>query len=583
MVIARGCSYLMAAPSVTAPSAVDRLLSDVAALSAFGEKLPGTRAEAAACGHIAAELARLGVVHEVHEFEAFIGWPIRSEVVVGAERFAANGIAFGADSGPAGVTGKLADGGRDGFAGMRLDGRIVVVDGMPRHGVLHAATQAGAAGVIAVSSGLQRHFVSASPLWGAPVNDADLAMLPGIPAVQVSRPDGEALRARCAVGLVEATLVAETRKVWRPVRMPVAHIPGREDGFLLVGAHLCTWAQGATDNAAGAALLLELARRYAAGPRPRYGLRLAWWTGHEQGAYAGSSWYADHAWQDLHRHAIGYLNVDIVGSTGATTKAVRNTSAELAKYVTATVARVAGPLPPAEDAFVRHALRRADACVDPRRPARNSDQSFLGIGLPSLQVSAFLPAASPDHLPDSGLAWWWQTEQDTPDRCDPAVLAVDMDVHHALVEGLIDAPCLPLDVAAMEGDMLAALREYAQAAPDLDALADLARLAQTFGDAARRLRAFRGDPAELDAIQLHVTRTLNPVLFHASSAFEHDPGRVSRLLPGLAPALTLTGLEHDAACMARVALRRQANRVAHALQAATSAVEDFLHRANPGA
>ena len=68
-----------------------------------------------------------------------------------------------------------------------------------------------------------------------------------------------------------------------------------------------------------------------------------------------------------------------------------------------------GPLPPEEDEFVRRALKRQDKYIDPRRPARNSDQSFCGIGLSSAQVSAFLPAKSPDHMPNSGLPWWWQT------------------------------------------------------------------------------------------------------------------------------------------------------------------------------
>lgn len=73
---------------------------------------------------------------------------------------------------------------------------------------------------------------------------------------------------RVATGAT-VTLVAETRAAWQPVCMPLVHIPGREDRFLLMSAHFCTWAQGgATDNVAGAALLLELARRCASGSRP---------------------------------------------------------------------------------------------------------------------------------------------------------------------------------------------------------------------------------------------------------------------------------------------------------------------------
>lgn len=540
----------------------EQLAADVAALSALGRKLPGSPAGEAACDHICARLAALGVAHEALAFDAFLGWPVRSEVLAAGLRLEASGVAFGFDTGPEGVVGRLVDCGR-GALPDRLDGAIALVDGMPRHGLLQAAAAAGAVGVITVSPGMQRHFMAASPIWGAPTSADDLALLPTIPAVQVARQDGKALR---AAGPVEATLIAETRREWRTARMPVADIPGREKPFLLIGAHYDSWVQGSTDNAAGVAVLLDLARRYAKA-EPRFGLRLAWWTGHEQGVYAGSSWYADHAWQELHEQAIGYLNVDIVGVAGATTKAVRNTSAELADYVTRTVARHAGSLPPAEDAYVRRALRRADRYVDPRRPARNSDQSFQGIGLSSLQVSSFPPGTSPDHLPDSGLAWWWHTEHDTPERCEPAVLTADAALHHALVEGLVNAPALPFDLAAMAQDILAGLREYEEAAPGLEGLADL-------DERARRLAGFasarRGLP---DEVLLRVAKLLNPVMFHARSEFGYDLGRDSRLLPGLAPALEFARLDADAARMARVGLRRQVNRIRQALCEAVDLLE----------
>ena len=561
-------------PDARASVAV-RLRADVAALSALGEKLPGTPPEQAACRFIADRLQVLGIRHRLHEFDAFIGWPTHAEVIAqGGEvrRFAANGIAFGPDTGAAGITGKLTDCRGGAPDGTDLAGGIALVDGMPRHAAIAEAARAGAVGVIAVSSGPQRHFVSASPLWGAPTGAADMAMLPAIPAVQVSRPDGDALHALCRNSPAGVTLIAQTRTQWRQACMPVADIPGREPLFLLIGAHLCTWAQGATDNVAGVALLLELARRFAEAPAPRYGLRLAWWTGHEQGAYAGSSWYADAHWAELHDHALGYLNVDIVGSAGAVVKAVRNTSAELSDYVTAAVERAAGPLPPEEDQFARRALRRLDPYVDPRRPARNSDQSFLGIGLSSLQVSAFLPAASPDHLPDSGIAWWWQTEQDTPERCDPAVLAADLDLHHALVEGMVNADRLPFDFVATADDILAGLRAYLEAAPDMPDLTALHGLAQRLRAAAARHLAAHRD--RLDTLHLRLARVLNPVMFHAGSRFGADAGRASRLLPGLAPALELAKLAPDEARMARVALRRQANRIAHALRRAIALIEE---------
>ncbi len=48
------------------------------------------------------------------------------------------------------------------------------------------------------------------------------------------------------------------------------------------------------------------------------GVRVAWWTGHSQGRYAGSQWYADNFWEDLHEHALININIDSPGAKGAT-------------------------------------------------------------------------------------------------------------------------------------------------------------------------------------------------------------------------------------------------------------------------
>lgn len=546
---------------------VARMHALVTELCTLGRKLPGSPEEEAACGIITRELAAAGVAHQVHRFDAFIGWPTRSAVTLlgddAPREIAATGVGMAAGTPPEGIVAPLA-------AGTDLKGRIAIIEGLPRYDAVMAAQRAGAVGVIAISHGHERHYVQASPIWGAPTSAADLTLLPQIPVVQVSKEDGALLRTH---GGREIRLVAEARREWRPVRMPVAEIPGESPYFVLLGAHYCTWGAGATDNLAAVAMLVELARLFAAAPRRRHGLRFAFWTGHEQGGYAGSSWYADNRWAELRDRAIAYFNVDIVGVRGGTTKALRNTTAELHGFASLVLEATAGPLPEAEKDFVAQALRRQDKYVPATRSARNSDQSFCGIGLPGLQVSSFLPAASTEHMPGSGLAWWWQTEEDTPDRCDPVVLATDALIHHNLLSELTAAEVLPFDLAETANDILASLREYAEAAPDLPEIAALRPLAEEVRAAAV---ALAGRPATnasaRNALLLRVTRLLNPVLHHARSNHDYDLGRASRMLPGLAPTLGLATLPPDEARMARVLLRRRANRIADALHAAIAAL-----------
>ena len=551
----------------------ERMHRIVADLCAMGRKLPGSPAEAQACAYITEQLAKIGLTADVHQFDAMIAWPEHTEVTLlqpTPRPIQATGVGFAAASPPDGVVAALAD-------GQDQAGRIVLLDGLPRYDGVMAAQRAGAVGVIAISHGPERHYVQTSPIWGGPTSAADLALLPAIPVAQVSHEDGAVLRAAAAAG-TQVRLLADARREWRHVPMPTVEIPGREPHFVLLGAHYCTWGDGATDNLAGVALLLELARLFATAPeKPRYGVRFAWWTGHEQGGYAGSSWYSDHFRTELYDNAIAYLNVDIVGTAGATTKALRNTTAELSDYATTVLEATVGKLPAEEETFVQKALKRADKYINPRRSARNSDQSFSGIGLSTAQVSSFLPAASPDHMPNSGLAWWWQTDQDTADRCDPVILAADTLIYHNLIAGLADTPTLPLNLAATAGDVLASLREYREAAPDLAELKWLTDLAERFHAAAEALNAQAPtNPTQRNALLLRVARLVNPVLHHARSDFDFDIGRTSRMLPGLAPALTLATLSPDAANMAKIVLRRQANRIAHSLLRAEETIRHAI-------
>jgi len=68
----------------------------------------------------------------------------------------------------------------------------------------------------------------------------------------------------------------------------VGELAGRnEDRFALFSGHVDSWHYGAMDN----------------------GTANAFWSGHSHGRYAGSAWYADHAWRELHQRCILHLNV----------------------------------------------------------------------------------------------------------------------------------------------------------------------------------------------------------------------------------------------------------------------------------
>jgi len=79
----------------------------------------------------------------------------------------------------------------------------------------------------------------------------------------------------------------------------VAEIPGTDRGgeVVMLGAHLDSWhgGTGATDNAAGVAAIMEAARILKElGVRPRRTIRVALWSGEEQGLYGSRAYVSRH-------------------------------------------------------------------------------------------------------------------------------------------------------------------------------------------------------------------------------------------------------------------------------------------------
>lgn len=100
----------------------------------------------------------------------------------------------------------------------------------------------------------------------------------------------------------------------------VAEIPGTDlaDEVVIIGAHLDSWhaATGATDNAVGCAVMMEAARILkAVGAQPRRTIRVALWSGEEQGLLGSRAYVAGHfgTFEDpgpAYDKLAAYLNLD---------------------------------------------------------------------------------------------------------------------------------------------------------------------------------------------------------------------------------------------------------------------------------
>lgn len=101
----------------------------------------------------------------------------------------------------------------------------------------------------------------------------------------------------------------------------IAELPGTDpklkDEVVMIGAHLDSWhsATGATDNADGAATVLEAMRILkAVDAQPKRTIRVALWGGEEEGLYGSKAWVAKHLAGDANKAAREkfdvYLNID---------------------------------------------------------------------------------------------------------------------------------------------------------------------------------------------------------------------------------------------------------------------------------
>jgi carboxypeptidase Q len=100
----------------------------------------------------------------------------------------------------------------------------------------------------------------------------------------------------------------------------IAEIPGgdRKDEVIMLGGHLDSWhsATGATDNAIGCAIMMEAARILKAiGAQPRRTIRVALWSGEEQGLLGSLAYVAQHFGsfetpKPGYETLVAYLNID---------------------------------------------------------------------------------------------------------------------------------------------------------------------------------------------------------------------------------------------------------------------------------
>jgi len=391
---------------------------------------------------IEAGLREHGYETKLEHHHAYISLPGPARLEVEGQGLTIDDIshAFAVPTGAEGPSVRLVDG-RD----ADFEGAIALVDGMAS-GVSFKTWEArGAIGQVHVHDD-HLHGTSISPVWGNP-DERDLEQMPRTPSLAIRRADGQRLRALLAEGHVAVRIETQSLTEWRPLPLLTAQLPGAPaTPYVLLSSHVDSWYYGAMDSGSANATTLEVARILAEQRASlKRGLRVAFWSEHSHGRFAGSAWYADQHWQDLYEHCVAHAFVDSTGGMDAT-------------IVTEP------PVMPQTHTLAAEVIESLTGeKFEGKRIGRFADQSFYGIGLNSIfgTLSEQDASKSGDTVSfktggrqAGGLGWWWHAPEDTVDKVDGAFLVRDTRIYLAAVQRLLTAQLLPFDYRPAIGEVV---------------------------------------------------------------------------------------------------------------------------------
>jgi len=548
----------------------------------------GTEDELKAAQYIKGKIDEYGIEGDIYEFDAYIGEPGKSELHILSPiqkvipSFSRIHIA---PTPPVGIEAELVSLSRksaDEVKQIDIRGKIVLIEGdrLSRRYVAPMAQKMGAVAQIHITRAKHGaiNMGGVRVTWGSPTPET-LKDVSGPSAIAISNEDGKYLDELTQKGPVVVRLKADAWQGYKRIRVPVGNIRGvkEPDKFVLIAGHYCSWFAGASDNAAADALILEMARVFA---KHRdllgRGIRFAWWSGHEQGPYSGSTWYAENFWDDMRDNAIAYFALDGIARVGSSGFESRNT-VEFRIFLEKVVKDVLG------------------LDMNSKSLPKSGDMSFTGIGLPAAMQRTTFKKNQTDR-DGFGPTWFSHTVEDTLDKVDMELLEAPFKVHVASILRLCNQPILPFDFCSVAEILMTRLKELQAMNKSDVTLSAVMSQADIFSANTQTLnlnikkalaeyeeKDCRPDSEKafkrFNACLMGLCRILLPVITTKSDKYNHDPmGSSFKPIPLLEPLNELSSMESqtDEYKALQTALFRARNQVSDAIKAANDLLSSTL-------
>jgi hypothetical protein len=557
----------------------------------IGEKLAGSKEELKFVEYVTKVLGSYNIECNVYEFEGYVSRPIfgKLEVIYPEKReIPCVAYAQSASTPAEGVEGEIVyvgAGGLEDYVGKDVKGKITLAElsySPPRPEKVRIAQEYGAIGQIQISWGLEERkllsYGTVKNIWGNPTPD-DVGRIVRIPAVGITKADGMYLKKLLEQhSSVKARLQTTVWRGYLPIHNIVASIHGsKEKRFIVVNGHFDCWGPGATDNATGNAAMLELARVFnELRHELRRGIKFAWWSGHETGIMAGSTWYVDNFWDELNRYCVGWLNIDSIGMKGTdkffvmSTEEIRDSLVETIKEVDKTEPQ------------------------DVHRIIKVGDQSTLGLGIPSMSLMTAFPREviikEVGRYTPLYLGWWYHSSEDTMDKVDIETLKRAVNVYAVYIYKLLNSPVLPYKHSRSTNLIVDTLEKLNRDAKDIIDLGRCVFLARELHEKILRLEEIesniQGDEEleELNEILIKLSRYLIPLLYtYDAGKYGQDPYGLSYLnypIPLLHPIEDLVKMPKDSEkfIMLKTKLLRNRNKICDILELTLEIIKSYLER-----